>query len=153
MRVLVATPLALVSELTLEAQYRVPHGFKAGAARVELETLAVRLGAGWITPVSSRSSVYAWLGAGPDAISYRTTEVERDADLRASPEGRRLHPSAALTVGMGLGLSRDVSLRMEGRLDAPLYRAQYTIGSSTQASAWRLQPGMFIAIDTSRTRP
>jgi hypothetical protein len=156
MRATVTTPLP-GSELTVEAQFRLPHRFTAGPAEVELQTAAIRAGVGWMTARAGPFAPYGWIGVGPDVITYGTTGVNEDTALEISPGERRLRASAAVALGAAVALSRDLALRIEARADVPFYHARYQVeaggGLVTEAGAWPVQPGSFLVFDTSRRPP
>jgi len=142
----------------LEAQYRLPHVFSAGPADVEIETLAVSAGAGWVIASAGRLAPYTWVGIGPDVVDYGTARVDDDEDLVKSAGDRRVRASAAAAMGAAIALSPDLALRLEGRVQVPFFRARYRVDYGggrrhEEARAWPVQPGMFVVFDTSRARP
>ncbi len=153
MRATVTTPVH-GSELTLEAQFRPPHRFTVGPAEVELQTVTIRAGAGWAMVGAGPVVPYGWLGVGPDVVTYGTTHVDRGTALAPSPGDRSVRASAVLATGAAVALSPDLALRIEARADIPFYHARYQVETDgrfvTEASAWPIQPGLFLVVDASR---
>jgi hypothetical protein len=111
----VVARLGFPSELTFELQYRLPHRFDAGPLEIELETLALRAGAGLSAPIAARLRFATWMGLGVDRLGYRATRSS-DAALVPTTGTSDLGFSALLAASLRLMLSRDISLSGELRV-------------------------------------